>query len=97
MAAHAVAQLVTLKCREIVSIGRATALWALLCLSETPPADAIRVTWLLQAIAATQTADSVDVSIRFISRCRIFRRFVVRFRLLLFISFCYIGVIRLGN
>jgi hypothetical protein len=48
------AQLVTLKWREIVFIGRATALWALLCLSETPPADALRATWLLQAIAAAQ-------------------------------------------
>jgi hypothetical protein len=38
------AQLVTLKWREIVSIGCATALWALLqvCLSETPPADTLR-------------------------------------------------------
>ena len=38
------AQLVNLKWREIVSIGCATALWALLqvCLSETPPADTLR-------------------------------------------------------
>jgi hypothetical protein len=48
------AQLVTLKWREIVSIGRATALWALLCLSETPPPDTLRAAWLLQAIAAAQ-------------------------------------------
>jgi hypothetical protein len=38
------AQLVTLNWGEIVSIGRATALWALLCLSKTPAADALRAT-----------------------------------------------------
>ena len=48
------AQLVTLKWREIVPIGRATALWALLSLSETPPADNLRAGWLIQAIAAAQ-------------------------------------------
>jgi len=47
-------QLVTLKWREIVFIGRATALWALLCLSETPPDDTLRATWLIQAITAAQ-------------------------------------------
>jgi hypothetical protein len=55
------AQLVTLKWREIVSIGRATALWALLCLSETPPADTLRATWLLQAIAAAQNLQPTDL------------------------------------
>ena len=55
------AQLVTLKWREIVSIGRATALWALLCLSETPPADALRATWLLQAISAAQNLQPSDL------------------------------------
>jgi hypothetical protein len=55
------AQLVTLKWREIVSIGRATALWALLCLSETPPADTLRATWLLQAIAAAQNLQPSDL------------------------------------
>ena len=54
-------QLVTLKWREIVSIGRATALWALLCLSETPPADTLRATWLLQAIAAAQALQPTDL------------------------------------
>ena len=48
------AQLVTLKWREVVPIGRATALWALLSLSETPPADTLRAGWLIQAIAAAQ-------------------------------------------
>jgi hypothetical protein len=46
------AQLVTLKWRDVVPIGRATALWALLSLSETPPADTLRAGWLIQAIAA---------------------------------------------
>jgi hypothetical protein len=55
------AQLVTLKWREIVSIGRATALWALLCLSETPAADALRATWLLEAIAAAQNLQPSDL------------------------------------
>jgi hypothetical protein len=55
------AQLVTLKWREIVSIGRATAVWALLCLSETPPADTLRATWLLQAIAAAQNLQPSDL------------------------------------
>jgi hypothetical protein len=55
------AQLVTLKWREIVSIGRATALWALLCLSETPPPDTLRATWLLQAIAAAQNLQPSDL------------------------------------
>ena len=55
------AQLVTLKWGEIVSIGRATALWALLCLSETPPADTLRATWLLQAIAAAQNLQPSDL------------------------------------
>ena len=55
------AQLVTLKWREIVSIGRATALWALLCLSETPPADTLRATWLLQAIAAALNLQPSDL------------------------------------
>ena len=53
--------LVTLKWREIVSIGRATALWALLCLSETPPADPLRATWLLQAIASAQNLQPSDL------------------------------------
>ncbi len=44
------AQLVALIWREIVSIGRATALWALLCLPEIPPADKIQATWLLCTI-----------------------------------------------
>jgi hypothetical protein len=48
------AQLVTLKWREVVPIGRATALWALLSLSETPPPDTLRAGWLIQAIAAAQ-------------------------------------------
>ncbi len=39
------AQLSTLKWCYIVSLGRATALWALLCLSETPLADALCATW----------------------------------------------------
>ncbi len=55
------AQLVTLKWREIVSIGRATALWALLCLSETPPPDTLRATWLFQAIAAAQNLQPSDL------------------------------------
>ena len=55
------AQLVTLKWREIVFICRATALWALLCLSEPPPADALRPTWLLQAIAAAQNLQPSDL------------------------------------
>jgi len=54
-------QLVTLKWREIVSIGRATALWALVCLLETPPADTLRATWLLQAIAAAQNLQPSDL------------------------------------
>ena len=48
------AQLVTLKWREVVPIGRATALWALLSLSETPPPDMLRAGWLIQTIAAAQ-------------------------------------------
>ena len=48
------AHLVTLKWREVVPIGRATALWALLSLSETPPADTLRAGWLIKAIAAAQ-------------------------------------------
>jgi hypothetical protein len=48
------AQLVTLKWREVVPICRATALWALLSLSETPPPDVLRAGWLIQAIAAAQ-------------------------------------------
>jgi hypothetical protein len=55
------AQLVTLKWREIVSIGRATALWAWLCLSGTPPPDTLRATWLLQAIAAAQNLQPSDL------------------------------------
>jgi hypothetical protein len=46
------AKLVTLKWREVVPIGRATALWALLSLSETPPPDTLHAGWLIQAIAA---------------------------------------------
>ena len=48
------AHLVTLKWREVVPIGRATALWALLSLSETAPVDTLRAGWLLKAIAAAQ-------------------------------------------
>jgi hypothetical protein len=52
------AQLVTLKWREVVAIGRATALaaavWALLSLSETPPPGTLRAGWLTQATAAAQ-------------------------------------------
>jgi hypothetical protein len=38
------AQLFTLRWREIISVGLATALWALICLSETPwpPPDTVR-------------------------------------------------------
>jgi hypothetical protein len=52
---------VTLKGREIVSIGRATALWALLRLSEKPVADSLRSTWFLQAIAAAQNLQLSDL------------------------------------
>jgi hypothetical protein len=57
------AQLVTLKWHEIIFIGRATALWPgfLFCLSETPSVDALRATWLLQAIAAAQNLQSSDL------------------------------------
>jgi hypothetical protein len=57
------AQLVILKWREIISIqvGRATALWALLCLLETPPPDTLLATWLLQAIAAAQNLQPSDL------------------------------------
>jgi hypothetical protein len=50
-----------LKWREIVSIGRATALWALLFLSETPPAEMLRAMWLLQAIAAAPNLQPSDL------------------------------------
>ncbi len=55
------AQLVTLKWREFVSNGGATALWALLCLSETPPPYTLCATWLLQAIAAAQNLQPSDL------------------------------------
>ena len=75
----------------ISELGRATALWVLLCLSETPPADTLRATWLLQAIAAAQALQPTDL-VRYLDTLHLVVQnlsLCVEISLLLFfISFC---------